>query len=276
MKKLFAYCIVFCSLMGIISVIPVCAEDFTEQEFYVVSRNVPADFHDYYLHCYSETIGSVSLYTPIYQTEHIFMNPENAKTITGNKISNYEYGDILIINSQQKYSSDDSNPPHYYIPDSDTEEIEYIGNCKEFMKSKKLTLEKKEKNFNNSLSDIDNIVFFFEDENGNKYQYYEYYYTCTPELDMNLCAVGDTVTFAMYQDTLILPLELHQNNVVTPNGDVTEDNIVDIRDAVMITRAVLGKQTLTEVESKICDFDGNGVITPSDALQTMKIAVGLL
>ncbi|MDE6657779.1 MAG: hypothetical protein K2J88_04260 [Oscillospiraceae bacterium] len=275
MKKLFSCFIAICSLTGFISTMSVSAEDFTEQEFYVVSRNVPVDFDDYYLHCYSETIGSVSLYLPTYQTEHIFVNPENAKAITGDKISNYEYGDILIINSQEKYCSDDSYPPRYYIPSDDTGEIQYIGNCKELMKSKELTLTKKEKNFHN-LPTLDSIIFFFEDKDGNEYQYYEYYYKILPELDMNLCAIGDTVTFTIYQDNLILPLELHQNNSIVPTGDVTEDNIVDIRDVIMITRTVLGKQTLTEVESKICDFDKNSIITPSDALQTMEAAIGLV
>lgn len=273
MKKIFAFLTAICCLSGIVSAIPVSAENFEEQEFYVVSRNSPDYYPDYFLHCYSKIIASYSSYAPIYQTEFIHMNREKASAVTIDATSDYQYGDILIINSLYGgYESDSSYPPRYYL--SDMEELHYAGNCKEILESKELTLTKKEKKSWWGISEAtESITFFFDDEAGNEYEYLEYYYTGEPEIDMNSCSVGDTVTFSVYQDTLILPLELHRS-VIT--GDVDGNGRLDILDVIKINKAVLGKEELAEARIADADFNGNGMIDAEDSLTVMKMIVGLV
>ena len=269
MKKIFAYLTAFCCLSGGVSALTAFAEDFSEQEFYIVAQNVPPDFGAYYLHCYSEIMTSD--FIPKYQTEYIYMNPEKAKQITGDKTSDYEYGDILLIdNHQQGYSSDDSYPPHYYL--SDIEELHYAGNCKEFLETKTLMLIQKEEHPWDGTEIPESITFSFEDADKNVYQYLSYYYTNQPELDINACSVGDTVSFAVYNDTLILPLELHQ----TVSGDADGSGNLDILDVITVNKAILGKEDISFDRIPYIDFNGNGIPDSEDALIMMKMIVGLV
>lgn len=269
MKKLFAFLTAICCLSGIVSAIPVSAEDFNEQEFCVVSRNAPADSTRCYLHCYSEIMCIHSASVPKYQTEHIRMNLESVASATGDKTSGYEYGDILIIDGE--YGSNDIDPAQYYV--SDVKEVRYVGNCKELLESKEFTITKKEEDRQEPYGGLMSILFSFEDETGNEYQYIDYYTWGEPEIDMNSCSVGDTVTFSVYQDTLILPLELHRS-VIT--GDVDGNGRLDILDVIKINKAVLGKEELAEARIADADFNGNGMIDAEDSLTVMKMIVGLV
>ncbi len=269
MKKILAYLTAFCCLSSGISALTASSEDFAEKEFYIVAQNVPPDFGVYYLHCYSEIMTSD--FIPKYQTEYIRMNPEKANQVTGDKTFGYEYGDILLIdNHQQGYSSEDSYPPHYYL--SDMEELHYVGNCKEILETKILTLTQKEECPWDGAEIPESVTFSFEDADGNVYQYLSYYYTNQPELDINACSVGDTVTFAVYHDTLILPLELHQ----TVSGDADGNGILDILDVITINKAILGKEDISPDRISDIDFNGNNKPDAEDALIMMKKIVGLL
>lgn len=59
-------------------------------------------------------------------------------------------------------------------------------------------------------------------------------------------------------------------------GDVNLDGEVDIRDAVFMNRAVLGKEILTEQQLKAVDFNQNGFPEPDEALTVMKLVVKLI
>ncbi len=59
-------------------------------------------------------------------------------------------------------------------------------------------------------------------------------------------------------------------------GDVTLDGKVNILDVISVNRAVLGKETLTSVQEKAADMNGNGVPDSVDSLTIMKMIVGLL
>lgn len=58
-------------------------------------------------------------------------------------------------------------------------------------------------------------------------------------------------------------------------GDVNEDGLINILDAIMINRAVLGREELTDTQNKAADLDGDGIPTSSDSLMLLKVIVGL-
>ncbi|MDE6005289.1 MAG: glycoside hydrolase family 9 protein, partial [Oscillospiraceae bacterium] len=60
------------------------------------------------------------------------------------------------------------------------------------------------------------------------------------------------------------------------SGDVTLDGKVTIADVVMATRAVLGKESLSDQSYKNADVDLNGYVEPIDALNIMKYVVELI
>ena len=58
-------------------------------------------------------------------------------------------------------------------------------------------------------------------------------------------------------------------------GDVNFDSRVDIVDAIIINKAVLGKETLTAMQNKAADINRDGKVDSSDALEILKQVVGL-
>ena len=58
-------------------------------------------------------------------------------------------------------------------------------------------------------------------------------------------------------------------------GDVNFDSRVDIVDAIIINKAVLGKETLTALQNKAADINRDGKVDSSDALEILKQVVGL-
>ncbi len=278
MNKMLAFGASLVLLSSCVS-LPAFAEDFSEQEFYVVSRNSPAVSNICYLHCYSEKVASISEYAPLYQTESIKLDTSKVPSIEGEKASSYVYGDILIINAPEVYDSDDSYPPRYYL--HGVQSTQYAGNCKDIFETKKLTLTDKKPYSWNEGTDPDSITFTFTDSEGKEYQYLEYYYTVQPEIDLNLCSVGDTVTFSVYQDTLILPLDLEQNitvkpvSAVTANGDADGNGALDILDIITVNKAILGKENLDAERIPYIDFNQNQVPDSDDALTMLKMIVGL-
>lgn len=59
-------------------------------------------------------------------------------------------------------------------------------------------------------------------------------------------------------------------------GDVNEDGAVDILDIILVNRALLGKEVLSESQIKAGDVDKSGKVAPEDSLTIMKYIVGLL
>ncbi|MDE6004838.1 MAG: leucine-rich repeat protein [Oscillospiraceae bacterium] len=59
-------------------------------------------------------------------------------------------------------------------------------------------------------------------------------------------------------------------------GDVTLDNTISIGDVVLATRAVLGKESLTDKQLKAVDFNQNNIPEAIEALKIMEYVVGLI
>ncbi|MDE6657425.1 MAG: dockerin type I repeat-containing protein [Oscillospiraceae bacterium] len=60
------------------------------------------------------------------------------------------------------------------------------------------------------------------------------------------------------------------------NGDATEDGEVSIADVVMITKAVLGKESMQGYSQYVSDINKNWHVDASDALSVMQYIVGLI
>ncbi|MDE6005016.1 MAG: Ig-like domain-containing protein [Oscillospiraceae bacterium] len=73
-----------------------------------------------------------------------------------------------------------------------------------------------------------------------------------------------------YMRTVIVNL-----SASTVKGDATGDGVVSIADVVMLTKIVLGKESVSDSIISVCDFNGNGIIDADDSLTVMQIVVGL-
>jgi len=59
-------------------------------------------------------------------------------------------------------------------------------------------------------------------------------------------------------------------------GDINGDNLVNILDVIIINRAVLGKETLTDAQLKAIDFNQNQKPDSEESLQLLKYITGLI
>ncbi len=60
-----------------------------------------------------------------------------------------------------------------------------------------------------------------------------------------------------------------------PRGDVNGDGVVNVTDAVLLLRSLVGLQTLTSDQRGRADVNGDGRINVSDAVLILRIVVGL-
>jgi len=58
-------------------------------------------------------------------------------------------------------------------------------------------------------------------------------------------------------------------------GDLNLDGHVSILDVIILNRAILGKEILSEFQNQIADINQDGIIDSSDSLAIMKRIVGL-
>ena len=59
-------------------------------------------------------------------------------------------------------------------------------------------------------------------------------------------------------------------------GDANGDGEVDLEDALLVMRAVLDIQQLSENNASFCDVNGDGVLTFADALIILRVVLGLM
>lgn len=59
-------------------------------------------------------------------------------------------------------------------------------------------------------------------------------------------------------------------------GDVSGDGSIDIIDAIMINKAVLGKENLTKAQQAAADINGNGTPDSGDSLILLKYITGVI
>ena len=58
-------------------------------------------------------------------------------------------------------------------------------------------------------------------------------------------------------------------------GDVTGDNEIDIRDVILVNKAIFGKETLSDVQLRAADLNGNQMPDAEDSLAILKQVVKL-
>ncbi|MDE5769465.1 MAG: hypothetical protein K2H82_08780, partial [Oscillospiraceae bacterium] len=213
-----------CACVGSLSASAV-DETFNETDFYIVSKVNP-DFDRFYVYSYLETLRNTN-FPFVYEAEDINASfQEVSSAITGEKPSSFAYGDILLIdNNNEGVSTDDCYPPVHSV--SDIESVQYLGNCRDILETKELTLTKKEFKYYDT-DFLEHIKFNFTDENGEEYYYICYYYRGDPEIDVNTCNVGDKILASVYKDVVILPLEVYPDMTENLPGDVDGNGTVDI------------------------------------------------
>ncbi|MBR0485557.1 MAG: dockerin type I repeat-containing protein [Oscillospiraceae bacterium] len=59
-------------------------------------------------------------------------------------------------------------------------------------------------------------------------------------------------------------------------GDITLDTNIDILDVILLNRAILGKEKLSDLQNTIADVNQDGTVNASDSLVIMKMIVGLV
>ncbi|MDE6730659.1 MAG: dockerin type I repeat-containing protein, partial [Oscillospiraceae bacterium] len=221
--------------------LPVSAVDETlgETGFCIVSKMNHRKLPNWYcLHYYSDNeYICENIYDPL------------TEPIEGEKTENFEYGDMFLIDSEGFWLDSFGNDPLYI---HELKSITYIGNCRDLLETKELTLTRKE---NESRS---RIKFYFTDENGEEYYQISYYYTEAPEIDMNTCYIGDKILASVYKDAVILPLEVYPDTTESLPGDVDGNGIVDITDVIRMNRVYVGCQKFTPEQIKAGDVDHDG------------------
>ncbi|GEM_PF-5636159 len=101
------------------------------------------------------------------------------------------------------------------------------------------------------------------------------YYAIVPAALLKNFPVQETLGY-----TICLAAEPGQNENSEKNipktGDINRDSLVNIVDAVMINRAVMGKEIFTEEQNQAADLDKNQLIDSNDSLLLMKYIIGVI
>ena len=240
---------------------------FSETDFYIVSKVIPDD--DWFcLYPYQDTF--------VYEAKYVNASFQKVSSaITGKKPFSFVYGDILLIDSG--YMTNFSYPSTSYLEECTS--VQYVGNCKDILETKELTLTSKEimlRWLEENPDLIDHIKFNFMDEDGEEYYYICYYYNGDPEIDVNTCNVGDKILASVYQDAVIPPLEVYPDTTEYIPGDVDGDDTVNIIDVVQMNRVTVGLDQFTTKQTKSADVNQNGKVDLSDSMQVLRYIVGLV
>ncbi len=245
-------------------------EELYQKDYYIVTfTNTNPENDSYYVRCNSKAMYG--------RQWHTYLDSDSV-AITGEKISGFSYGDILLVDAftviQESY-------PPTYITYADS--AEYIGNCRDILETKELTLTSKEITYSRAyweeegtFDSIEHIKFNFTDEDGEEYYYICYYYNGDPEVDVNICNIGDKILASVYKDVVILPLEVYPDTTDPLPGDVDGNGIVDITDVIRMNRVYVGCQKFTPEQIKAGDVDHDGKISLSDSMQVLRYLVGLV
>ena len=77
-------------------------------------------------------------------------------------------------------------------------------------------------------------------------------------------------------DSSLVNFEMLEKVISLLMGDATGDNDVNILDVIVVNKAMMGKETLTEEQLKAIDFNGNGKPDAGEAQDILKYIVGLV
>ena len=276
-KKLFALltsAVCCCACIGNLSASAV-DETFNETDFFIVS-SVNPDSDRFRLYPYLETRRNTN-FPFLYEAEDVGANSTRiSNLITGEKPSSFVYGDILLIDAGIEEQL--TYPPNRYL--GGYENVQYLGNCRDILETKELTLTSKEIEAfwgeEETFDFIEHIQFDFTDEDGKEYYFINYYYNGDPEVDVNTCNVGDKILASVYKDAVILPLEVYPDTTENLPGDIDGNGIVDIIDVIRMNRVYVGCQEFTPEQQKIGDINQNGKVDLNDSMQVLRYIVGLV
>ena len=195
------------------------------------------------------------------------------------------YGDVLTADGDVTLTRIQSAPGYemvYYYEFDKEMKLNKVGNCTDLMEHKDMT-----------LSEILPLgmgqwVIYFSDDS--QYSYHNSW-TALGVDPANKCKGGDVITFAAYDNSLIIPLAINDSAqpVVTTNetvssdlsGDANCDDEVSMADAVLIMQAIANPDKygtdstneihITEQGKKNADIAGDGDgLTNADALAIQK------
>ena len=107
------------------------------------------------------------------------------------------------------------------------------------------------------------FVLRFNEENYNNYPINEVVNKATIYLKYNDTIADTLIDYKVWTSTQI-------------KGDATGDGEVNILDIISINKAVMGKETLTEAQLQLIDFNQNGKPDADEALTLLKYIVGLI
>ena len=62
---------------------------------------------------------------------------------------------------------------------------------------------------------------------------------------------------------------------VRPDGDVTEDGAVDVRDAVLALRSIVGMEALTPDQKLLADVVKDGQVDVRDVIRILTLTAGV-
>ncbi|MBR1555078.1 MAG: hypothetical protein IJ644_06780, partial [Oscillospiraceae bacterium] len=179
-------------VIGLNSALP-----FDAQEFFVVkgthhSEEETAIRMDYYYYYPDSSVNTKYPHRYVYYT--------------GNFDSlNLSYGDILLADGGFTTVQEETTKAYELILDEGTT-LTKAGNCSDFMESKKLTVTSASYD-GHPLEPFFSIwTYHLTDTDGNSYYYSENLWGSLFDVEIGGYSEGDTVTFAVWQDSAIIPL----------------------------------------------------------------------
>ena len=154
----------------------------------------------------------------------------------GDVPNDLEYGDIFVT-AGDVVTTLDENTRNTYELDQSTE-LQIVGNCSELMETQSLQVV--DKTYSGMTMPPVYAVFTFHlsDENENKYYYSFDSFGSTLGMNISGATEGDTLSFAVYKDSVIVPV-MQKTNTDKATGDVNDDGEFNISDVVLLQKWLL-------------------------------------
>ena len=259
MKKINAVLMTVCCTMNILAAFPAYAQnDFNEESFFVVAGTYGKN-SDILLEYY-------------YPANMDGTNYAHRKTILPKeKLSDVEYGDILIADGGFETILSESARLTYELSLYDDTDLLKAGNCSDLMEHKSLTV-KSSTYDGSSMAGFSCFTYHLDDETGADYYYSVDYYASKTDVNISDAVAGDVIEFAMYNNSAIIPLTKTDDIAEYIAGDYNGDGAFNIIDVVMVKKLLLGKSVNTDaLQWQTADLSQNGIIDVFDFCLMKKL-----
>ena len=147
-----------------------------------------------------------------------------------------KYGDIFVT-AGDVVTTLDENTRNTYELDQSTE-LRIVGNCSELMETQSLQIVDKTYSGMTMPPVFAVFTFHLSDENENKYYYSFDNFASTLGMNISGANEGDTLSFAVYNDSVIVPV-MQKTNTDKATGDVNDDGEFNISDVVLLQKWLL-------------------------------------